>query len=156
MPTTSPVAGEAGQRARAALDAGDPVEAMRIHMRDIVTMPVAEVDALFADPRSQAYFASVAASQITDNEALDALGVGIERFAKLDVPTTLVEGDTSPAHLRQRTADLAAVLPNARVVTLPGQGHIAHMLAPGLLIELIRQAAAEAFGETEAGPSASR
>jgi len=145
MPTTSPVAGEAGLRARAALDAGDPVEAMRIHMRDIVTMPVAEVEAMFADPRARAYFAAVAAAQITDNETLDALGVGIERFAKLDVPTTLVEGDASPAHLRERTADLAAVLPKARVVTLAGQGHIAHMAAPGLLTGLIREVAGQAF-----------
>ncbi|GGT10357.1 hypothetical protein GCM10010207_06160 [Streptomyces atratus] len=80
-----------GVHARAALDAGDPVEAMRIHMRDIVPTPAGAVDAMFADQRVRA-----------------ALGVGIDRFAALGMPTPLVEGDLSPAHLRERLADLAA------------------------------------------------
>lgn len=130
MPTRELIAGAAGGRARAALDAGDPVEAMRIHLRDIVRMPASTVDAMFADEHVRAAFAAQAAAQIADDEAIDALGVGIDRFARLDTPTTFLEGDLSPAHLRGRLADLAATLPHARVVTLPGQGHIAHLTAP--------------------------
>lgn len=140
MPTRELVAGAAGVRARAAFDAGDPIEAMRIHLRDIVRMPAALVDAIFANETAQGPFATFAAAQLADTEAIDALGVGIDRFAALDVPTTLVEGDLSPAHLRQRVADLAATLPNARVVTLPGQSHIAHLTAPELLAAAIRDA----------------
>jgi pimeloyl-ACP methyl ester carboxylesterase len=43
--------------------------------------------------------------------------------------------------LLERTADLAEVLPNARIVTLPGQGHVAHLMAPHLLSAQIRAAA---------------
>ncbi|WUW21620.1 alpha/beta hydrolase [Streptomyces sp. NBC_01463] len=141
MPTRELLAGEAGARARAALDAGDPVEAMRIHMRDIVRMPASTVDEMFADVRVQAAFAAYAPAQIAEDEALDALGVGIDRFAALGTPTTLIEGDLSPAHLRERVSDLAATLPDAHVVTLPGQGHIAHLTAPGALADVVRETA---------------
>lgn len=142
LATTSPIAGEAGLRARAALDAGDAAAAMEIHMRDIVGMPPAAVTAMFAMPEARARFARVAAAQLADNEALDALGVGIERYGALDLPAVLVEGDASPAHLRRRLADLAALLPRVeRIVTLPGQGHIAHLTAPDRLADVIRTAA---------------
>ena len=66
---------------------------MRIHMRDIVRMPPAEVDGMFAVPEAQAQFARFADAQIADDEAVEALGVGIDRYAALDLPTLLVEGD---------------------------------------------------------------
>ncbi|WP_406118075.1 alpha/beta fold hydrolase [Streptomyces sp. NBC_00989] len=145
MPTKELVAGTAGARARAAFDRGDPVEAMRIHMRDIVRMPANVVDAMFADQHVRAAFSAYAAAQIADNEAIDALGVGVDRFATLEIPTTLIEGDLSPAHLRERLADMAAALPNARSVTLSGQGHIAQLNAPDTLAETIRDMAGQIF-----------
>ncbi len=139
LATTSPIADEAGARARAALDAGDAVAAMELHLRDIVGMPQAAVAAMFAMPDARAHFERFAAAQIADNEALDALGVGIERYATLELPTLLIEGADSPTHLRKRLADLAATLPNVeRVVTLTGQGHVAHLTAPDLLADVIR------------------
>jgi pimeloyl-ACP methyl ester carboxylesterase len=139
LATTSPIAGEAGRRARAALYAGDAVAAMEIHLRDVVGMPQAAVTAMLAMPEARAHFARFAAAQIADNEALDALGVGIERYAALALPTLLIEGADSPAHLRERLADLAATLPDVeRVVTLAGQGHVAHLMAPDLLADAIR------------------
>ncbi len=146
LPTRTLVAGESGRRARIALDAGDPVEAMRIHLRDIVRMPAESVDAMFADPGARAAFTTHAAAQITDDEAIDALGVGIDRFAGLGLPTTLLEGGLSPAHLRERLADLAATLPDARVVTFPGQGHIAHLTALDKLAGAIRDTARRVLG----------
>ncbi|WP_223243455.1 hypothetical protein [Streptomyces sp. CBMA123] len=143
LPTRELVAGAAGVRARAALEAGDPVEAVRIHLRDIVRVPASMVDALLADRGARAACSAFAAAQIADDEAIDALGVGIERFAGLETPTTLIEGDQSPAHLRERLSDLAATLPNARVVTLAGQGHVAHVVAPAVLASAIRETAGQ-------------
>ncbi|MGW3040198.1 alpha/beta fold hydrolase [Kitasatospora sp. NPDC001159] len=142
MPTRQLVAGPAGARARAALEAGDPVEAMRIHMGEIVRVPAYLVDAMFADGGLREKLCAYAAAQIAEDEALDALGTGTDRFAALGTPTTLIEGDLSPAHLRERLADLAGALPQARVVTLTGQGHAAHLTAPGALAATIRDAAA--------------
>lgn len=141
MPTRSLVGAEAARRAREALAAGDPGEAMRIHLRDIVQLPAELVETLVVDPTGQAVFASKAAGQVADVDALDALGVGVDRFRQLDVPTTLVEGDMSPAHLRERLADLAVTLPKAQVRTLAGQGHAAHLTAPEVLADAIREAA---------------
>ncbi|MFB7746257.1 alpha/beta fold hydrolase [Streptomyces sp. NPDC056132] len=145
LPTQDLIAGTAGERARAALDGGDPVEAMRIHMRDIVRMPAALVDAMLADPSLRAALSRHSAAQVADDEAIDALGTGVDRFARLDIPTTLVEGELSPAHLRERLADLAAALPNAKTVTLPGQGHTAHLNAPDVLATMIRAVAGQVF-----------
>ncbi len=111
LATSSPIAGEAGVRARAALDAGDAVGAMEIHMREIVCMPTEVVDAMFATPEIRAEFARVAAAQIADNEAIDALGVGIERYASVELPTLLIKGECSPAHLQRRLDELSSVLP---------------------------------------------
>lgn len=142
LSTRSAIGGDAVTRARAALVAGNPLDAMEIHMRDIVRMPATDVAAMFAVPEARAQFARFAAAQIADDEALDALGVGIDRYATLDVPVVLIEGDRSPPHLRRRLADLAATLPNVvGVVTLAGQGHIAHMTAPDRLAEVIRDCA---------------
>ncbi|MFF7725535.1 alpha/beta fold hydrolase [Streptomyces sp. NPDC008001] len=141
LPTREPIAGAAGVRARAALDGGDPIEAMRIHLRDIVRMPASTVDAIFADQAGRAACCAYATAQIADDEAIDALGVGIDRFAGLATPATLIEGDLSPAHLRERLSDLAATLPHARTVTLAGQGHVAHLTAPGALAAAIRETA---------------
>lgn len=141
LASRSLLAGEAGARARAALDAGDPVEAMRIHMRDIVRVPAGHVAAMFESSEVRAQFARFAAAQIADNEALDALGVGITRYAALNLPTVLVEGERSPTHLRERLADLAATLPNIKqTVMLAGQDHIAHITAPDQLADVIRDA----------------
>jgi pimeloyl-ACP methyl ester carboxylesterase len=146
LPTRSPIAGEAGVRARAALDAGDPVKAMDIHMREIVGMPAAHVTAMFAIPGVRTQFARFAAAQIAEDEALDALGVGIDRYAALNLPTVLIEGELSPAHLRERLADLAATLPNVeQIVTLPDQDHVANLTAPDLLAYVIRDFAQRAL-----------
>jgi len=142
LPTRSPIGGAGQQRARAALAAGDPAEAARIHLLDVVQMPAPIIDNLFAASAARAVFAANAPAQLADTDAIDALGVGITRYRTLDLPTTLVEGDLSPGHLRERLSDLAATLPNARLITLHGQGHIAHVMAPALLADAIRDAAA--------------
>lgn len=141
LPTRALVGGPAVARAREVYEGGDPVEAMRIHLRDIVRFPAEWVDTMLSDEPTRSAFTTHAGAQIADAEAIDALGVGTERFAGLDLPTVLIEGDTSPAHLRERLADLAEALPHAEVVTLAGQGHVAHLAAPDLLAATVRDAA---------------
>lgn len=145
VPTRSLVGGTAARRAREALAAGNPREAMRIHLRDISQEPAELVETLIANPKALAVFTAQATGALADTDAIDALGVGVDRFRRLGVPTTLVEGERSPLHLRERVADLADALPNARVVTLAGQGHAAHLTAPDMLADTIREAAERAF-----------
>ncbi|WP_340557821.1 alpha/beta fold hydrolase [Streptomyces sp. GSL17-111] len=145
LPTRALVGGEAARRARAALAAGEPEQALRIHLRDIAQEPAERVERLLAAVRRPMSPRPGLAAGLADIAALDALGTGVERFRRLDVPTTLVEGDRSPARLRDRLADLAAALPDARVVTLAGHGHTAHRTAPRALAAAIREAAGRAL-----------
>ncbi|MFH8404374.1 alpha/beta fold hydrolase [Streptomyces sp. NPDC018019] len=146
VPTRSLVGAQAARRARAALAAGRPREAMRLYLRDIAQEPAELVEALIADPRARAAFTAKAVAGFADIDAIDALGTGVDRFGELDVPTTLVTGDQSPAHLRARLADLAEILPNTQMATLAGQGHAAHLTAPEALAAVIRKAAGWVFG----------
>ena len=50
--------------------------------------------------------------------------------ADVTVPTLLLTGEDSPEFLRTDIATLAAALPNARVLVLQGQEHVADVLVP--------------------------
>ena len=136
--THSPQGTDALRRARAALDAGSPVEAMQIHMSDLVGLPQAVVTAMFAAPPAREVFARLAPGQIADNEMLDALPDGLARYRAVALPVLLLGGDRSPEHLQRRSDNLAATLPRTpRRMTLAGQGHIANIEAPDALAQAI-------------------
>ncbi|MFD9127835.1 alpha/beta fold hydrolase [Kitasatospora sp. NPDC059571] len=142
----TPVGGPAADLAQAAIAAGRPLEAVRIHLRDIVGLPADAVERLVRDPGLRATAADRAPVWAADIRAVDALGVGLDRYASLGLPVTLLEGELSPAHLRERLADLAAVLPDARVVTLPNCGHTAHRSRPRTVARAVRHAARPPVG----------
>jgi hypothetical protein len=48
------------------------------------------------------------------------------------MPTLLVTGEDSPDFLKADIATLANLLPNARVLVLEGQQHVADVLVPDL------------------------
>jgi pimeloyl-ACP methyl ester carboxylesterase len=74
-----------------------------------------------------------------DVQLADECGFTAEQLQHLRVPTLLLVGSTSPHEMRTWTAWLASVMPDTRIVELPGQAHIAHVAAPDLLArELIR------------------
>jgi pimeloyl-ACP methyl ester carboxylesterase len=57
-----------------------------------------------------------------------------DRWTAATMPTLVADGGRSPAHMRNSAAAVAAVLPNARYETVPGQTHLvrAKALAPVL------------------------
>ena len=133
-----PLGGEALRRARAALDAGDPDRAISIHMREIVGVPRLMVAAMRRVPPAWQVVRGHAPAQITDDEAIESLGVGLGRYARLDLPVLLLGGGRSPAHMRKRLDALAAVLPRLEeVVVLEKQGHMANLRAPGQVADVI-------------------
>lgn len=67
------------------------------------------------------------------------------RFAGVRIPTLLLTGTESAPGLRRSTELLAAALPDARVRELPGQGHVAMLTAPEMLV-------AEVLGFLQAQP----
>ncbi|HWD46825.1 MAG TPA: alpha/beta hydrolase [Actinomycetota bacterium] len=133
-----PLGGEVLRRARAALDAGDPDRAVAIHMREIVGAGRLMVAAMRRVPPVWQIIRGHAAAQITDDEAIESLGVGLGRYAGLELPVLLLGGGRSPAHLRERLAALAAALPRLEeVVVLEGQGHMANLRAPGEVARVV-------------------
>jgi pimeloyl-ACP methyl ester carboxylesterase len=144
LAVTSPLGGEALVRARAALEEGDPSGAMKIHLGEIVKTRGLIVKLLPLFPPFRRQMTMFAAGQISDDSELESLGVGIERYEDLEVPTLLIGGARSPKHLRVRLAALATVLPCVgSVVILEWQGHLANARAPTKLAGII-----EAFADT--------
>ena len=124
--------------------AGDPGLAMQIHLREIVQAPGYLVRLLPLIRPLWRRMMVFAPGQISDDIALESLGVGIGRYAHLGVPALLLGGAKSPEHLHVRLDALARVLPRLEsVVILKGQGHIANARAPAKVARII-----ETFADT--------
>ncbi|GGS05395.1 hydrolase [Streptomyces humidus] len=142
-----PLGGEALRLARAQLDQGRPEQAMATHLRRIVGMSRRSVLLMRALPPMRVMLGNQAEAQIRDDEAIEALGVGLDRYASLDVPVLLLGGERSPAHLRARLDALARVLPRVhRMTIMPGQGHMANFRAPGDVARVVADFAEDVLG----------
>ena len=132
-----PLGGEALGRAQAAIAAGKPGTALAVFVRDIVRMSAwtAQITKLMAalSPRIR----RMARHQIDDCAAIHQLGNRLDTYATITVPTMLLGGDRSHAHLRERLDALERVLPHTERVVLHRQGHAANVLAPGELADVI-------------------
>ncbi len=132
-----PLGGDALGRAQAAIAADKPGTALAIFVRDIVRVSAwtARLTKLMValSPRVR----RMARHQIDDCAAIDQLGNRLDSYATITVPTMLLGGDRSPAHLGERLDALERVLPHTERVVLHGQGHTANALAPGKLADVI-------------------
>ena len=97
-------------------------------------MTPAELEQLRASPT---WSARVAAAHTVAREirAEEAYRVDPERFRDLAAPTLLLLGEESPDWAREGTERIRAILPDARVAILRGQGHMAIMTAPELVAD---------------------
>ena len=77
------------------------------------------------------------ARQLDDVAAIDHLGVRLDVYAGIEVPTILLGGDRSPRQLAQRLDALERVVPRAERVVLHGQAHVAHRTAPKKVAHVI-------------------
>jgi pimeloyl-ACP methyl ester carboxylesterase len=141
--TRQPGGGSAGrpiERARAALAEGRPGTAFAIFLAEVAGIggvDGVEVAAIEATVNRKPEIAPIVERQLDDNDAIDALGNHLAAYSKIGLPVLLLTGDQSPLHLQERLGALQAVLPDARRVTLPGEGHNAERSAPDRLAEII-------------------
>jgi pimeloyl-ACP methyl ester carboxylesterase len=135
----APIGGETGLAdARAALDRGRPGAALRIFVTRMVGMPRAVGWLMPPMVWVNGTMRSFVPRQIDDTEAINRLGNRLGAYSAISVPVLLMTGATSPAHLRERTDRLAAVLPAARpVAVMPKQGHGASERAPAAVAALV-------------------
>jgi pimeloyl-ACP methyl ester carboxylesterase len=146
---SAPLGGEPLTRANEALATGDPGRAMKIHLREIAQARSLLVSLVALFPPLWRQMTMFAAGQINDDNELESLGVGIDRYAHVDIPTLLLGGARSPRHLRDRLDALSAVMPHVEsVVILKRQGHLANARAPRKVARIIETFANAAIDST--------
>ena len=112
------------------LDLGDRDGLIESFFRDVVAVSDEEILKLRGDP---SWAGRVASAHTLIREMADADYI-LEpaRFRRLAIPTLLIVGERSPPFLRAASDQLADALPDARIVELKGQAHIAMTSAPDL------------------------
>jgi pimeloyl-ACP methyl ester carboxylesterase len=103
--------------------------------RDVLSVPVAELEALRATAQWPPIVADAPAS-LHDLRALSRYDFRPERFRDLRIPVLLQIGTESPRDLYVTDA-LAGALPDARIEALPGQAHEGMTTAPEMYAEAV-------------------
>ncbi len=110
-----------GMAIRSALDGHDAAEALRLFFRS-AGMPEAAAEGMAGNP----YLLKVAPTMRQDIAAMDFDGgrtIPVDMVARLTMPTLVVAGGNSAPFFQDTARRLAAMLPNATLTTLDGQGH---------------------------------
>jgi pimeloyl-ACP methyl ester carboxylesterase len=138
LAVTEPLGPDAIRRAHAAIEAGNPHQAMSIHLTELVGVSRLLVILLGVLPPARSRLDSFAEAQISDNEAIESLGVGLDRYARLTIPALLLGGAKSQPHFHDRLTALASVLPAVNsVVYMPGQAHGANLRSPDQVAKVV-------------------
>lgn len=138
------------KRARAALAAGMPGKALGIFIGISAGWPrwaadlAGRLTALFPAYRR------LIPCQVDDLEAMERLGVRLDAYSRIHVPTVMLGGDRSPTHVKEMLAAVSRAVPSAEHVVLRGQGHSAHVRAPEQVARAI-----EAFADNVLRPRGS-
>ena len=112
------------ERLEALLRARDRDGVVATTMREVAGLPLETVEYMRSQPVWQA---RVDAAHTIPRElrAVKAYRFDPERFGDLGVPTLLLSGGDSPAALRKAAEAVDEMLPDSRLVVMPGQGHAA-------------------------------
>jgi pimeloyl-ACP methyl ester carboxylesterase len=137
VPLQRLVGGDFLPAAQRALHAGKPGKAMQIFTRDMVELPAWQARLIRTFVSLSPKMGKMAARQIADVAAMDALGFRLSLFKTVRVPVLLIGGDRSPGHLDARLDALGQVLRRSTRVVLRGQGHSAQMRAPQELASVV-------------------
>ena len=116
------------------LAADDGEGVAELVFRELVLMPEEELDALRAQP---SWPARVAAARLIPRElrAMSETTFDPVQAAKITAPTLLLTGSESGDPSAADIETVAAALPDARIVVLEGQQHVADILVPGVFSE---------------------
>lgn len=135
MPVSDPTLydREALVRFQGLLDAGDREGVVTAMFREQLKLSEPELEDLRASP---SWPMRVAAAHTIVRESWAELGYEFapERFADLQVPTLLLLGGDTLPELEVVTRAVDEALPNSRIAVMPGQGHLAMMKAPDVLV----------------------
>ncbi len=88
-------------------------------------------------PTVQTRLAAMAPMLIADMGAVSHYAPDMERFATLEVPVLLLQGETSPPITHAMTARLAELLPRAQRIVVQACGHMGPVQAPRAVASVI-------------------
>jgi pimeloyl-ACP methyl ester carboxylesterase len=118
----------------ALLDEGQHEQVLILFLREVADLPPGEIDALQEAPnwqlRVEGAHTIPRAIQGVSGYELDAA-----RFAGLTTPTLLLAGSEGPPFHHAATEALDEALPNSRIVTFEGHGHVAMLTATEQFID---------------------
>lgn len=126
-----------GVRLNALLKAGDREGVLETLYREVVELPPAEVELLRA--QQDAWEVRLANAPTIPRELAAEQGYTFtkERFTEMRAPTLLLVGSESPPRELANATAIAASLPDARVLVLPGQQHAAMHTAPAEFVATV-------------------
>jgi len=129
----------AGMRAgiQELIDSQDRNGALMLFYRDVVGIPESEIELM---KKEAAWTARLEAAHTIPREFADEdYSLEPSRFAGLQIPVLLLQGEKSPDLLKAATEAVNAALPESRIVILPGQQHLAMSTAPDLFVRLVTE-----------------
>ena len=118
-------------RLQALLDAGDRHGVVATFMSEVVRVPAAQLERLRGLPAWRARV-DAAATIPRELRAQDAYAFAADSVRDLAVPVLLLLGGASPPFFRAALERVQAAVPQAELVVLPGQTHVAMDTAPDL------------------------
>jgi pimeloyl-ACP methyl ester carboxylesterase len=116
-------------RMRVRVESNQFEEAAAIFAREEARLTEPELSALQATPRWPEMVA-LAPTFVREWAAIFSLGLSVERYQDISVPTLLLSGTQTENHPSFATKELERMMPNVRKAMLGGQGHGAHLAAP--------------------------
>lgn len=118
----------------AMLENGENEAALESFLRDIAQIFPAEIDALRSAPTWQDQVNAIHTAPLEGNAVL-GYEFDASRFAEMTTPTLLLSGSESARWYTEGIAALDETLPNSRVATIDGHGHVALVTAPDRLVD---------------------
>jgi pimeloyl-ACP methyl ester carboxylesterase len=130
---------EALAKIRAFIAAGDREAAVVTFSREIVGISEAEIELLRASPAAWASRAAAIHTVLREMQTVEDYMVDLQPLKTLQTPVLLLLGSDSAPHLHRGVHTLAAALPNAEVVVMQGQQHLAINTAPELFADEVKR-----------------
>ena len=135
-----PLAGEGDEvltQARAAPAAGRPGQAMAIFTQDAGGLPPWQTWPVGMTIPLIPKYRRLVPCQLDSLEAIDRLGVRLDTYAQIKVPTVLLGGDRNPAHITERLDAIERVMPHAERVVMHRRDHGADLKHPKQVARVI-------------------
>lgn len=112
------------------LKEGENEQALVLSLVEFAGLTPEELDRVSAAPTWEETVETFAETLFPQMETADEWEFDPERFGDVITPTLLLSGTESAHWLRETTEALDDALPNSRIVTFDGHGHLAMLTTP--------------------------